>query len=47
MMLVAKEEGPKALFKGLAPKLMRLGPSGAIMMLVYETLTEKMAIWWP
>lgn len=47
MMLIAKEEGPKALFKGLVPKLMRLGPSGAIMMLVYETLVEKFALWWP
>lgn len=47
MLLVAKEEGPRALFKGLAPKLMRLGPSGAIMMMVYETLLEKFAIWWP
>jgi len=47
MMLVAKEEGAGALFKGLAPKLMRLGPSGAIMMLVYETLVEKFAIWFP
>jgi len=47
MMLVAKEEGKGALFKGLAPKLMRLGPSGAIMMLVYETLVEKFAIWFP
>jgi len=47
MLLVAKEEGAGALFKGLAPKLMRLGPSGAIMMLVYETLVEKLAIWFP
>lgn len=47
MLLVAKEEGAAALFKGLAPKLMRLGPSGAIMMLVYETLVEKFAIWFP
>jgi len=47
MMVIAKEEGPRALFKGLVPKLMRLGPSGAIMMLAYETLVEKFAIWFP
>ncbi|XP_071963832.1 mitochondrial 2-oxodicarboxylate carrier-like [Antedon mediterranea] len=30
------EEGIKALYKGLTPKIMRLGPGGAIMLLVYE-----------
>ncbi|XP_070179782.1 mitochondrial 2-oxodicarboxylate carrier-like [Littorina saxatilis] len=34
--LVYKEEGYFALYKGLLPKILRLGPGGAIMLLVYE-----------
>ncbi|KAK3736886.1 hypothetical protein RRG08_000631 [Elysia crispata] len=34
--LVYKEEGFFALYKGLLPKVLRLGPGGAIMLLVYE-----------
>lgn len=33
---VYKEEGFFALYKGLVPKILRLGPGGAIMFLVYE-----------
>lgn len=36
MLLVYKEEGYLALYKGLIPKIMRLGPGGAVMLLVYE-----------
>lgn len=36
MVLIAREEGFAALYKGLLPKVMRLGPGGAIMLLVYE-----------
>lgn len=36
MVLVYKEEGYLALYKGLVPKIMRLGPGGAVMLLVYE-----------
>jgi len=36
--LVYKEEGALALYKGLLPKIMRLGPGGAIMMIVYENV---------
>lgn len=36
MILIAREEGFAALYKGLLPKVMRLGPGGAIMLLVYE-----------
>lgn len=36
MVLVARQEGFGALYKGLLPKVMRLGPGGAIMLLVYE-----------
>ncbi|XP_072545687.1 mitochondrial 2-oxodicarboxylate carrier isoform X2 [Salminus brasiliensis] len=36
MALVYREEGYLALYKGLIPKVMRLGPGGAVMLLVYE-----------
>ncbi|XP_033637984.1 mitochondrial 2-oxodicarboxylate carrier-like [Asterias rubens] len=36
MKTVYAEEGFFALYKGLLPKIMRLGPGGAIMLLVYE-----------
>lgn len=36
MTLVYREEGYLALYKGLIPKIMRLGPGGAVMLLVYE-----------
>jgi len=37
---VYREEGFLALYKGLVPKIMRLGPGGAIMLLVYEAMTD-------
>lgn len=36
ILLVHREEGWKALYKGLLPKILRLGPGGAIMFLVNE-----------
>lgn len=36
MATVYKEEGFAALYKGLVPKVMRLGPGGAIMLVVFE-----------
>ncbi|KAH8236016.1 hypothetical protein KR038_000070 [Drosophila bunnanda] len=36
MGLVYREEGFRALYKGLVPKIMRLGPGGAIMLLVFD-----------
>ncbi|XP_051662488.1 mitochondrial 2-oxodicarboxylate carrier isoform X2 [Manacus candei] len=36
MATVYKEEGFLALYKGLLPKIMRLGPGGAVMLLIYE-----------
>ncbi|XP_061119295.1 mitochondrial 2-oxodicarboxylate carrier [Conger conger] len=36
MAVVYREEGYFALYKGLVPKIMRLGPGGAVMLLVYE-----------
>lgn len=43
MLVIMREEGFLALYKGLLPKMMRLGPSGAIMMYVYQTLSEFLA----
>lgn len=49
LMIVAKEEGVGALYKGLVPKVMRLGPGGAIMLIaydyVYEFLQQRFP-WW-
>ncbi|XP_012221910.1 mitochondrial 2-oxodicarboxylate carrier isoform X1 [Linepithema humile] len=36
MHIVYKREGFKALYKGLVPKVLRLGPGGAIMLVVYD-----------
>ncbi|XP_036062076.1 mitochondrial 2-oxodicarboxylate carrier [Onychomys torridus] len=40
MATVYQEEGILALYKGLLPKVMRLGPGGAVMLLVYEETYE-------
>lgn len=34
--IIYREEGFRALYKGLVPKIMRLGPGGAIMLLVFD-----------
>lgn len=39
---VYQEEGFRALYKGLTPKVMRLAPGGAIMMIVYEYVYEAL-----
>ncbi|XP_008829049.1 mitochondrial 2-oxodicarboxylate carrier isoform X4 [Nannospalax galili] len=36
MATIYQEEGFLALYKGLLPKIMRLGPGGAVMLLAYE-----------
>ncbi|KAL7744798.1 hypothetical protein ACLKA6_007096 [Drosophila palustris] len=38
--IVYREEGFRALYKGLVPKIMRLGPGGAIMLLVFDYAYE-------
>ena len=40
MRLIQCEEGARALYTGLVPKVMRLGPGGAIMLVVYETVSD-------
>ncbi|XP_030561585.1 mitochondrial 2-oxodicarboxylate carrier [Drosophila novamexicana] len=37
---VYKEEGAHALYKGLLPQVLRVGPGGAILLLGYEYVTE-------
>jgi len=37
--IIFREEGFRALYKGLVPKVLRLGPGGGIMMIVYETVS--------
>ncbi|XP_053365306.1 mitochondrial 2-oxodicarboxylate carrier isoform X2 [Clarias gariepinus] len=46
MTLVYREEGYLALYKGLIPKIMRLGPGGAVMLLVYEYVTGWLQTNW-
>lgn len=47
MALVYREEGYLALYKGLIPKIMRLGPGGAVMLLVYEYVSGWLQKnWW-
>uniref|UniRef100_A0A2P2HY07 Mitochondrial 2-oxodicarboxylate carrier n=2 Tax=Hirondellea gigas TaxID=1518452 RepID=A0A2P2HY07_9CRUS len=36
--IVYREEGFRALYKGLVPKVLRLGPGAGIMMIVYDTV---------
>ncbi|RPA82210.1 mitochondrial carrier [Ascobolus immersus RN42] len=38
--LVAKEEGFAALYKGFVPKVLRLGPGGGILLVVYTTVID-------
>ncbi|KAG5326470.1 ODC protein, partial [Acromyrmex heyeri] len=46
MHIIYKREGFRALYKGLVPKVLRLGPGGAIMLVVYDYmhvfLTKKL-----
>jgi solute carrier family 25 2-oxodicarboxylate transporter 21 len=37
---IAKEEGFKALYKGFLPKVLRLGPGGGILLVVFESVSE-------
>ncbi|CAH0560951.1 unnamed protein product [Brassicogethes aeneus] len=41
--LVYKEEGFRALYKGLLPKILRLGPGGAIMLVVNDYMQHFLA----
>ncbi|KAI4463392.1 mitochondrial 2-oxodicarboxylate carrier [Holotrichia oblita] len=47
MALVYKEEGFLALYKGLLPKVLRLGPGGAIMLVVYDYMYQFLTAKFP
>lgn len=38
--LVVKEEGFTALYKGFLPKVLRLGPGGGILLVVFTTVVD-------
>ncbi|UJR17765.1 hypothetical protein I4U23_004663 [Adineta vaga] len=40
LFIVAREEGFLALYKGFVPKVLRLGPGGGILLVVYNTLMD-------
>ncbi|KYK55158.1 putative mitochondrial oxodicarboxylate carrier [Drechmeria coniospora] len=40
---IVREEGPAALYKGFLPKVLRLGPGGGILLVVYTTVMESFA----
>ncbi|CAJ0626924.1 126_t:CDS:2 [Entrophospora sp. SA101] len=40
--IVAQEEGFKALYKGFVPKVLRLGPGGGILLVVFDQVTTLM-----
>ncbi len=44
---VARAEGVGALYTGLVPKVMRLGPGGAILMIVYEKVLSTLEEQYP
>ncbi|KAI9477265.1 hypothetical protein LPJ78_004341 [Coemansia sp. RSA 989] len=39
---IAREEGVRALYKGYVPKVLRLGPGGGILLVVYDQVTTYM-----
>ncbi|KAJ3046084.1 hypothetical protein HDV00_003834 [Rhizophlyctis rosea] len=39
---IVREEGARALYKGFVPKVLRLGPGGGILLVVYEVVTGYM-----
>ncbi|KAF9914871.1 hypothetical protein BX616_007406 [Lobosporangium transversale] len=39
---IAHEEGKRALFKGLAPKIVRLGPGGGLLLVVFDRVSDLM-----
>ena len=40
MALIMREEGFSALYKGFVPKLLRLGPGGGILLVVFTGVTD-------
>ncbi len=42
---IMKEEGFAALYKGFVPKVVRLGPGGGILLVVFEFVSKKLKEW--
>jgi solute carrier family 25 (mitochondrial 2-oxodicarboxylate transporter), member 21 len=40
VMTVAREEGFAALYKGFAPKVLRLGPGGGVLLVVFDQVMQ-------
>eukprot|EP01113_Clastostelium_recurvatum_P026632 TRINITY_DN3196_c0_g1_i2.p1 TRINITY_DN3196_c0_g1~~TRINITY_DN3196_c0_g1_i2.p1 ORF type:complete len:291 (-),score=58.12 TRINITY_DN3196_c0_g1_i2:107-979(-) len=40
---LARQEGPRALFKGYVPRILRLGPGGGIMILAFDYVNKWLA----
>ena len=38
--MIAREEGMAALYKGFLPKVLRLGPGGGILLVVFDQVSE-------
>ncbi|RDA93764.1 hypothetical protein CP533_0271 [Ophiocordyceps camponoti-saundersi (nom. inval.)] len=45
VLTVLREEGPAALYKGFLPKVLRLGPGGGILLVVYTTVMDTFRKW--
>ncbi|CAO3580912.1 unnamed protein product [Absidia cylindrospora] len=42
IVLIGKEEGIRSLYRGFVPKVLRLGPGGGILLVVYDTVSNWM-----
>ena len=40
--VIAREEGPLSLWKGIGPRLLRIGPGQAITFMTYEFVSSNM-----
>lgn len=40
--LILRREGPRGLYKGVVPNVLRVMPSSALTLLVYEKLMQQM-----
>ena len=43
LIIVAREEGLRALYKGYVAKILRFGPGGGVLLVVYSAVTDMLA----